>query len=265
MIEVCEYISLPGANRNEDFFASDGRCAILLDGASGLLPSKIEVQDFVRDFADEFLSQTASGETLYGAVNKALSVLCERYGSDLGDGEGDILPSAAMIAIRHKGEFAEMLLLGDCTAVIGTKNGKRVFHRTDLDVLDDRAIAEGVKISKEQGITVREAMSGAAVRDMLVRHRRLMNKDGGYETLAFNMRERNEADIIKIPIGEICEIALFSDGFDAVRESFMMDERESLSSIYKALREAEKADADFSQNPRFKAGDDATAVVLKFI
>ena len=254
MIEVCEYISLPGADINEDFFACDGRCAILLDGATGLLPSGIEVRRYVRDFAELFLKQAAKSIEIYDAVNAACDELRERYSAFDIDGEGDILPSAAMIAIAERDGIAEIVMLGDCTAVI-SKN----------DRLDGKAKAEGVKISREQGITVREAMQAPAVRDMLVRHRRLMNKDGGYETLAFNMRPITEAEVIKIPTAEILEITLFSDGFDALSECFLADEREPLSSLYRRLREEENADADFEKNPRFKAGDDATAVVLKFI
>ena len=265
MIEVCEYISLPGADINEDFFACDGRCAILLDGATGLLPSGIEVRRYVRDFAELFLKQAAKSIEIYDAVNAACDELRERYSAFDIDGEGDILPSAAMIAIAERDGIAEIVMLGDCTAVISKNDGKQVLHLTELDRLDDKAKAEGVKISREQGITVREAMQAPAVRDMLVRHRRLMNKDGGYETLAFNMRPITEAEVIKIPTAEILEITLFSDGFDALSECFLADEREPLSSLYRRLREEENADADFEKNPRFKAGDDATAVVLKFI
>ena len=265
MIEICEYISLPGAEINEDFFACDGRCAMLLDGATGLVPSGLEVRRFVREFAELFLKHTANGCEVYRAVNFACEEMRERYSSFDIDGEGDILPSAAMIAIAERDGYAEIVMLGDCTAVIDKNGGKQVLHLTELDRLDDKAIAEGVRVSREMNITVREAMKAPAVRDMLVRHRRLMNKDGGYETLSFNMRPRTDADVIRIPTREIREITLFSDGFDALRECFLSDEREPLSSLYRRLREEENADADFEKNPRFKAGDDATAVVLKFI
>ena len=55
---------------------------------------------------------------------------------------------------------------------------------------------------------------------------------------------------------------MHSDGFDQLTKA-MTNPHVDLSRVYTELRKREEEDADFNAYPRFKPGDDASAMIIR--
>lgn len=271
---ICE----PGNKINEDIAFAGKNIGWVLDAATGLTKEKLTSGDsdgawFVAQW-EEYLKRNTDNmdSSLEDIIYNGIHEVKNKFEDEVK--EKKILPvqkpSASIAIIRIK-EKIEYLLIGDCTMLVKYKNEEvQKIKDTLLDKLDKKAINEMEKIRKEKNLSFAEARE--EINPMLIKHRCLKNTDDGYWTLEFEEEALKHSLTGTLKIEEVSEILLLSDGFASLFESynycdekniFIENERVGLEKLYLTIREIEERDSDISMFPRFKKGDDASAVYYK--
>lgn len=109
-----------------------------------------------------------------------------------------------------------------------------------------------------------EARQLPEVREMLLRHRRMMNRPGGYWIAGFNPEAARHGTHRVYRREELSRVVLFSDGFSGQREALLGAEEPCLQELYRQLRQREAADSRCNRYPRLKPGDDVSGIVAVF-
>ena len=109
-----------------------------------------------------------------------------------------------------------------------------------------------------------EARQLPEVREMLLRHRRMMNRPGGYWIAGFNPEAARHGSHRVYRREELSRVVLFSDGFSGQREALLGAEEPCLQELYRQLRQREAADSRCNRYPRLKPGDDVSGIVAVF-
>ena len=102
------------------------------------------------------------------------------------------------------------------------------------------------------------------VREMLLRHRRRMNRPGGYWIAGFAPEAARHGTHRVYRREELSRVVLFSDGFSGQREALLGAEEPCLQELYRQLRQREAADSRCNRYPRLKPGDDVSGIVAVF-
>jgi hypothetical protein len=263
MLHVLQSICEPGGVRNEDLIWHSEHCAVVLDGATSLLPTEFNSTWFVQEFISAFSASTERGANMCTAINEAIACVARHFNEKYSTAGLEYFPSAAGIFVCETDDRLQVISIGDCTAHFIMKNGNTVTVSSDDLTRFDNAVLDRMKdIHEEVGVSVREAAQLPEIREMLLRNRQKMNAPDGYTILSFNMQPVTEDAIFTFLKSEVAYIVMHSDGFDQLMES-MTDPHADLSHIYGELREGERDDADFNAYPRFKPGDDASAMIIR--
>ena len=130
--------------------------------------------------------------------------------------------------------------------------------------LDGAVVAEMCRLHRERGIDVIEARQLPEVREMLLRHRRMMNRPGGYWIAGFAPEAARHGSHRVYRREELYRVVLFSDGFSGQREALLGAEEPCLQELYRQLRQREAADSRCNRYPRLKPGDDVSGIVAVF-
>lgn len=130
--------------------------------------------------------------------------------------------------------------------------------------LDGAVVAEMCRLHRERGIDVIEARQLPEVREMLLRHRRMMNRPGGYWIAGFDPEAARHGNHRVYRREELSRVVLFSDGFSGQREALLGAEEPCLQELYQQLRQREAADSRCNRYPRLKPGDDVSGIVAVF-
>ena len=109
-----------------------------------------------------------------------------------------------------------------------------------------------------------EARQLPEVREMLLRHRRMMNRPGGYWIAGFAPEAARHGTHRVYRREELSRVVLFSDGFSGQREALLGAEEPCLQELYRQLRQREAADRRCNRYPRLKPGDDVSGIVAVF-
>ena len=88
-------------------------------------------------------------------------------------------PSCGIALLEIKDNMAYIYTIGDCEVVIKKKDGKfKRIIQEQLIYFDNKALDLMIKTRKEKNITLKEAVKEC--NDILIKHRKLMNKPNGY-------------------------------------------------------------------------------------
>ena len=235
-MNITQQLCCPGAAENQDYIRLGENIAMVVDGTTPLVkdPRVPEVREYVRLLADAVVG--AEGEDLPHMVAAGIETLRRRCGVPP-ETEG---VSAALAILRETGEQVEVFVLGDCAAGVRFRDGR------------------GPELVSQ------EAVSRLDVREMLLRHRRMMNRPGGYWIAGFAPEAARHGTHRVYRREELSRVVLFSDGFSGQREALLGAEEPCLQELYRQLRQREAADSRCNRYPRLKPGDDVSGIVAVF-
>ncbi len=263
MIRILQALCLPGGTKNEDGFWHGASAAAVLDGSTSLIPCSVDGTLFTSCFLDAFAALADRGAGLCSCVNGALEELDRRFGPTLEALDWGYFPSAAGIFVMEAGPYLEIVTVGDCSGAFLLRSGVEIAVRDNRVKELDGAVLERMGELARQKETTPAALAGEPdVRNLLIENRRRMNRPGGYRVLAHGMAPCGERDVIRLPAEEVERFALWTDGFDAEAGALLKPDVR-LEDVYARLREAEARDPGFTAMPRFKPGDDATALIAR--
>jgi hypothetical protein len=276
-----DYISEPGSIVNEDSVYAKENYGWIFDGATGLSEVKLTSDEtdarwYVRAW-DEYLEKSLepSEESLKWITEKGVEkvkklFLNEAKRKDINKLD---LPSASAGLYRIREDAFEFLLMGDICLVIEDIEGNiQVIKDTKLEALDNIAINELRGLMLNEGLSFKEARE--SIQELLIRNRLLKNTKKGYWTLEFEKKAVDYCIYDKLPLELINRALFMTDGFYAINTSYkyfsMKDliafiDREGLGKLYKKIRNIEDEDRECIKYPRFKKGDDASAIYLKSV
>ena len=125
----------------------------------------------------------------------------------------------------------------------------------------EQLMQRGIRLWYDDGIEARQLPE---VREMLLRHRRMMNRPGGYWIAGFAPEAARHGTHRVYRREELSRVVLFSDGFSGQREALLGAEEPCLQELYRQLRQREAADSRCNRYPRLKPGDDVSGIVAVF-
>lgn len=261
MIKVLQKLSQPGGELNEDRIWHAPNILAVLDGATSLRPAAFDGNWFVEQLVRAL--EVSTCPALPGRVNDALRHVCRLFLPTISANAPEYYPSAAGIFVQERGPNVEILSIGDCTGAFCLENGHTLIVRDDtVKRMDQEVLARCADLQARTGKSVAQLVQSDEIKKLLLENRRKMNQPFGYRILSVGMEPCTEKDLLCIPAKQIRRFALWSDGFDSV-QSHLLDADVSLEELYARIRRNEAADPDFQQTPRFKNGDDASAVIAE--
>ena len=270
------YTYIAGARREycEDALYADERCAFVIDGATGVSGEKVtDAETDAAWFARRHraylcaaLHEDREMEDIFADGVRAVAAEYLRF-----DGADRVKdkPSAVVSVVRERGGYLEYYSLGDTVAVIRKKNGE-VLHILDtrLVELDNINFSRMKEIASRTGKTLREAF--ADIRPYILQNRAKMNTPEGYGALSHTTDGLDTALTGKIPLCEVRDVLVFSDGFAEIYDLFglypspaALIEEVSANGILPALgrlHAAQDADPDCEKFVRNKLRDDISVV-----
>lgn len=125
----------------------------------------------------------------------------------------------------------------------------------------EQLMQRGIRLWYDDVIEARQLLE---VREMLLRHRRMMNRPGGYWIAGFAPEAARHGTHRVYRREELSRVVLFSDGFSGQREALLGAEEPCLQELYRQLRQREAADSRCNRYPRLKPGDDVSGIVAVF-
>lgn len=264
------------ARVNEDSFGYDTDCAWVLDGSTGLNGKRLVAPE---NSSDAQWYSKAFSAFLKDNLPHAAGTLPEIFSQGVGSVWAEFLrlaggsvkredvPCTVGTAIRIRDGFLEYINVGDCSLLVRLKDGTVTeFLDRTLCVLDQNTINLALQISAEEGIPLSQCRE--KILPELRRVRMTMNTPEGYISLADDPDVVLQAKTGKIPLEQIRDVCMVSDGFAEYYNMFrladtlrtFMDrvvDREPRE-LFDQLLKAQKEDASFREYPRFKLSDDAT-------
>jgi len=273
-------ISEVGSDVNEDLVWVGENAAVVLDGATGL--SERHMSDFETDgqwyvntLLDELKEVVTREQPLSNGAVQSVERVEARYQDLAGDGEVEEheLPSAAGAIVRWTGNFVEYLVLGDCTVICSGTDFNEVISGEGPRELDEKVVEEMVSIRESnEAVSYEELRS--KVSSLLIEHRKLKNKPGGYWTFGLRPEAVDHAKTGSVHREEVDTVLAFTDGFDPIVSVFdvFIDWENLVSYVVenglnravRVLRAFEAADPECREHPRLKPSDDVGIAEIDF-
>lgn len=181
------------------------------------------------------------------------------------------LPSAGLAWVEFNNDEIITHTVGDCEITIITKDNEIIrIVIDDIIKLDDKAIDEMIKISKDKNISIKEARN--LVNDTLIKHRMLMNTEDGYSIYCPSDKPDFKYSTNKFKVNEIKEIYLYSDGFSDAFTTLniykshkdMFSKSLDINKVTNKIVQVSFNDPLYNKYPRFKLIDDITVVKIVF-
>lgn len=266
------------ARVNEDAYGIGENCAWVLDGSTGLNGKRLVADE---NGSDAQWYAAAFSAYLKTALPNSQAPLQEIFSQGVrtvwseferiagGTVQREDVPCCVGTAIRIRDGFLEYINVGDCCLLVRYQDG-RVEELLDhtLCRLDQGSIDLAVQISRQEGISISQCRPKINAR--LQQVRLTMNTPEGYISLADDDQSVLQAKTGRIPVSQIRDICMVSDGFSEYYNMFglassladFMDivEKTAPQMLFEQLLSAQKADAQFTAHPRFKLSDDSTLV-----
>ena len=279
-----ECISLSVKDYNEDTAYVGENFAWVIDGATGLngrnfIDEKSDARWFVKKWNDFLIENIMEKDVeLEDMVREGIGLIKDEYFSNIGPEYKDDLepidfPSSTIAIIRFMDNILEYFVLGDCMIVIGKEDGTNsIIVDESLNRLDGRVIDFMTNEKLNNNLTHAAAREKAM--DLLIKHRLMKNKPGGYWSLEFSEEAAKNALKGKEILHGKNKILMMSDGFSVLFNKYLhLDEKEIIEFVeikgldrsYSIIREIENNDSECIEYPRLKKSDDSSAVFLELI
>jgi len=268
-LDLIQSLSIAGdtAKANDDRTGAGHARAWIIDGATdlgdpGLLGDRGGAAWIAAEADRAFTA--APGESIEAMCRFVFDTVATRFAEDrLRAPEPWEIPSAAFLAVAVAGNVLDCAWLGDCPALL-IRDGAAIPIGPAVDVRDDESdLAQSVA---HHGLgSVRRA---APVLDTL----RTVRANPDRRILGIDPAGADHILYASQPCVVGDELLLMTDGFSAAIDLYRLIERrdvpavlasDGLTGIASRLRAAEASDADCTRWPRFKQGDDATALWLR--
>lgn len=262
----------------EDTLFACSEYAFVLDGATGVSGQRVSdaATDAVwfvariREYLSKALAENRPiGEIVAGGA-RSVRALFDQF-----DGAEQLRdkPSAAVSIVRERNGMLEYFSLCDSVILLRKKNGDVQYIMDDRLVALDNAMFERMKkIAAETGKTVRDTFKD--VFPYILENRYKMNTPGWYAALSCTEEGLDTALRGSIPVSELRDVLLFSDGFAEAYDLFgiyktpaEIIEEVSVRGIDYAverLRRAQDADPDCARYVRNKLRDDMSIIYAGF-
>lgn len=268
-LDVVQSISLAGdaAKANDDRTGAGHAHAWIIDGATdlgepGLLGGRGGAA-WIAAEADRAFAAAPAG-SIEAICRSVFGTVAKRFAEDrTRPPEAWEIPSAAFLAVAVGDNRLDCAWLGDCPALL-IRDGAAMPIGPEVDVRDDesdlaRSVAHHGLGTIRRTAPVLETLRTARANP----DRRILGIDAaGADHILYSSQPCVAGD----------ELLLMTDGFSAAIDLYRLIERrdlpallatEGLHGIAARLRAAEASDADCTRWPRFKQGDDATAIWLR--
>lgn len=267
--DIIQSLSLAGdaTKANDDRSGAGHARAWVIDGATdlgdpGLLGSRGGAA-WIAAEADRAFAAAPDG-SIEALCRFVFATVAARFAEDrTRPPEAWEIPSAAFLAVAVADNVLDCAWLGDCPALL-LRDGAMIPIGPAVDVRDDesdlaRSVAHHGLGSVRRAAPVLEALRANRSNP----DRRILGVDpAGADHILYASQPCVAGD----------ELLLMTDGFSAAIDLYRLFARadlpallanEGLSGIATRLRAAEASDADCTRWPRFKQGDDATALWLR--
>ena len=282
MFTLKQHICYPGnpEKPNEDAIGYGKDFCFAMDGASCL--SGVNVMDpesdaawMVRNVADGLCQRLYDGDNrpTEEILTEILMPLREQYFNKLAEqntDEPDDSPSAGFSMFRQRNGKLEFFGLGDCVGMASLPGGKSFcWLDHDLPNLDNQVLEEMMRLHEETGLPVIQTKS--LCMNLLLTNRKMRNHPKGYWILDLaNPEGLLQAEKRVWELTAPITVTSFSDGFAQLTEVFALYkgypklfeaiQKTDLEVLWAELKQAQNADADCDDFPRFKLRDDTCAI-----
>lgn len=278
-----ETLTLPGSGEgriNEDHALVDqqARCAVLIDGATGLtkanlVPGESDAAWYARTLCEELAERLAdpAASTTDALVEAGLAV-ARSYRRLPGAASLERIdePNGSVAILRWQADEVEVSLLGDCTAVVALRDGScEVMCDDTLTRLDDQNYERMFAYATKHGTTMAHARR--ALNPYFIENRLKMNEPGGYWAADISCRGMTHALTRTFPLDQVESLFACSDGYASAVTMGVCEGLGELSRrvaagegrlVGEELRAAEREDALCWRVHRSKTSDDATYVCV---
>jgi hypothetical protein len=273
-MKILDHVSQNMPERpNEDRLFMTPHSFGVMDGATALDPTrKGDLQVCMNILQDVFSKNCdAEGAEPVRLVKRATAALQAKF--DPND-DPVLMPCSTMAYVHTKDGVVTIAQLGDSSVLVCSVDGQYHFYA------GDPMAAKGDAANIKRMVEKRKSNPGISIdklRDLILYdikvHRRRSNAPDGNGVLA--PREGAERHLIvhKFSAKDIKSILVMTDGFSALVDTFhayhwpdLMNaaSKKGLKALVMELRAMQDKDPLGVQYPRFKHGDDATAILAVF-
>lgn len=265
---------------NEDYalVSCKGRCAALVDGATGLtkvnlVPGESDAAWYARHLCRALVAGAADASrdvaSLYERAGREVADAYRRF-----DGAAELEridePNGSVAVLRWDDESLRASILGDCTVVVGLSDGTcELLYDDTLTKLDNENYERMFAYATERGATMAEARR--ALNPRFIENRLKMNEPGGYWAADISCRGMGQAAERTFPRTKVSWVFACTDGYANAVDMGVMEGFEELAHAVAAgrgaqvgerLRAAETEDAGCWRVHRSKTSDDATYLIV---
>jgi hypothetical protein len=282
MLHILDTISDPGnaGKPNEDAFGHGRAHAWVIDGATGVADSELlhgpSDARWLAETASALFAEHAEthGSDLAGLTRFTVEELKRRFEAAqrrAPNGRYE-LPSAAMALVQSDGTHIRCANFADCRLALLSDDGEVTIlgdHHLDREAASKARTASLLSQIGEGA----DPFASPDIMRFLRRARDYQNREDGYWILGLDPRAVDFMRSWTIPLTKPMTGLLMSDGFAALAydykrltpENLVLRARdEGLAAIVGELRRVEREDDPHMRlYPRFKASDDATAVLFR--
>jgi len=275
MLTFVESISLAGdrEKQNDDACGFAGGRAWVLDGATDMhdapLTGWATDASWIAHFANKRLYAANAGTEMREVIRNISAEAAAEFAAQSKDAafEKWQSPISSLLMIEEVAHGIRGLDLGD----------SRIFA---LDASGTVHVAGGVVGARDaeadaaakQTDTDKPLLQRAATIDMLRRNRAALNKPGAQWTFCIDPACADHARAWALDLRRPAQVLLMTDGFAVLADQYGAYDpaglvravlERGLQELSRELRAIEAADAGGALHPRFKASDDATALLVR--
>lgn len=275
MLTFVEAISLAGdrAKQNDDALGFARGCAWVLDGATDLDASPLSGAksdaSWIAHHANAFLHGEANAAIELTTLVRAASVAAREAFQRIAGAAPKKWksPIASLLMCRERDGGVEGLHLGDCRLFALSADG-RAFEGGPAPKHADQETALAAAQTDADKPLLARTQTIALLRQL----RAELNEPGAAWTFCLDPRCADHAKTWRVDVAAPAHLLLCTDGFAALADRYRaytgvnlvraaLDK--GLQALGQELRAIEAADAGGAKHPRFKASDDATALLLR--
>jgi hypothetical protein len=274
MLTFVEAISLAGdrARQNDDACGFAGDRAWVIDGATDMhdapLTGAKSDASWIAHFANAYL-HGAEGGDLIMALRGASVAAAETFRTIT---QGRTIerwqsPIASVLMLEARESVVTGADLGDCRVFALESDGGIQIIGGPGDAGDYES-----KLAAQQTDAHKPLLQRTQTIDMLRRIRASMNREGAHWTFGLDPACADHARTWSLDLKRPAHLLLMTDGFAALTDRYdaygagdlvQATLSRGLQELGRELRQIEASDAGGAKHPRFKASDDATALLMR--